>query len=145
MTIYSQAVYSALHVAVHGMSMIPCKLVVQLWFILHSQLAYFARLQPCMSAYVLQSCMSRSILEMLNGMERGRGRILWAMLCAWSAAVVMMRTTSCCVTVRFVHVAALVVTLPHELGDFTAMQLRPFMVDVAQNQGFELAACTQAV
>jgi len=92
-------------------------------------------------------CMSRCILEMLSGlgMETGRGRILWVMLCAWNAAVVMMRTTSCCVMVRAVRFAVLVVTLLQGLGDFVVLQHRPLMIDLAHHQGFELAACTQTV
>ena len=42
---YSQAVYSAPKIAMRGMSLTSCQFLVQLWLTLHSQLAYFARLQ----------------------------------------------------------------------------------------------------
>ena len=78
------------------------------------------------------------------GMERGRGRTLWGMLCAWSAAVVMMRTTSCCVTVRSVH-CSVNSHFATGLGNFTVMQHRLLMIALAHHQVFELAAYTQAV
>ena len=134
---YSQAVYSAIHIVMHSMSMKSCHfMIIEVDPFIYS----FLTLHACKHLHLLMPtlyCMSRCILEMLSGlgMQMGRGRILWAMLCAWSAAVVTMRTTSCCVTVRFVHFAVLVVTLLQGLGRLTVMQHRPLMLNVAHHQG----------
>jgi len=148
MTIRSQAVYSAIHIAMHRMSMMSCQIIVQLWLTFHSQLAYFARLQTCVFAYV-HSVLHEQVylgdaewagdgegegqdpLGNVVCMECGRGDDEDNLMLCDGAVCAFCNADS--------HFAT-------ELDGFTVLQHRLLMIDLAHHHGtpFELAAWTQA-